>query len=157
MHKLGAMMNLRQRIEPDDERPGPFARLVTALNARHISAFSVLMLPFHILFAVIMLATPRAHVAASPVYSKLTEALPIEFWAIGLIFMSACVLVGILRRRWMLARIGYVLMAAWWFLIGGLVYSAATTLLSPSVYVLIALTCLYRQAEIAVGAEHGWE
>ncbi len=136
---------------------GPVERLIVFLSSHGFSAFDALMIPFHVLFASIMLVTSEDAIRASPVYSRIAQAAPIWLWAALLIGMSACITTGIIFNWWLVARFSYVLVAAWWFAIGGLVYVAATTLLSPSVYALIGVVCLYRQAEIAVGAEHGWE
>lgn len=136
---------------------GPVARTITFLSMRGFTAFDALMIPFHILFAAIMFATAPAAIQASPVYSKCAQVAPIDVWAAILAFLAVVIVTGIAKRWWYLARLSYVLIAAWWFAICGLVYLAATTLLSPAVYLLIGIVCLYRQAEIAVSHEHGSE
>jgi hypothetical protein len=149
-------MNLRQAMT-QPRRTGPVSRVVAFLSLRGFTAFDALMVPFHVLFGTIMLATPAAHIQASPVYSRCTEIAPIWVWAWLLILLAALIVNGIAWERWLIARVAYIFIAAWWFAIGGLVYLAATTLLSPAVYVLIGVVCLYRQAEIAVGYEYGRE
>jgi hypothetical protein len=150
-------MKLRQAMTRQPTLHGPVSRLVAFLSLRGFTAFDALMIPFHFLFASIMLATPADHIQASPVYSRCTEVAPIWVWAWLLILLAACIVVGIAWERWRIARAAYIFIAAWWFSIGGLVYLVATTLLSPAVYVLIGVVCLYRQAEIAVGYEYGRE
>jgi len=150
-------MNIHEVIERSPIRRGPIARLITFLSSHGFTAFDALMVPFHFLFAAIMLVTSAEAIHASPVYRRCAEVAPIWVWAGLLIVLSLAIIAGIVCGWWLLARVAYVLIAAWWFAIGGLVYLAATTLLSPAVYLLIGVVCLYRQAEIAVSDEHGWE
>lgn len=157
MESVPTMTGARRMNAEKTDRPGPVERLIAYLSARAFTSFSVLMIPFHILFAIIMLMTPQAHIDASPVYSRLTDMLPVEAYAAWLILMALAIMVGILRQWWAVARMAYTIIAFWWFLIAVLVYQAATTLLSPAVYALIGVVCLYRQAEIAVSVERGRE
>ncbi len=136
---------------------GPVERVILYFVAHGFSAFDALMAPYHVLFASIMLVTSEEAIKASPIYSRCANVAPIWAWATLLITLAVSIMVGIAFNWWYLARVSYILIAAWWFAIGALVYTLATTLLSPSVYFLIGVVCLYRQAEIAVGVEYGGE
>lgn len=144
----------RRKAQPDD---GPIERAITHLARRGFAAFDALMIPFHVLFSLIIFGTSEGAIQASPVYSRCSQVAPMWVWAWLLMGLAAVICLGITFQAWYAARLSYVLIAAWWFAIGGLVYVAATTLLSPLVYVLIGVVCLYRQAEIAVGHEYGGE
>lgn len=147
-------MRLRQAMQQRDP-DGPVERVIRYLSIHGFTAFDALMVPFMWLFAAIMLATSAQAIHASPVYGRLVDLAPIEAWAILLATLATLVVLSISCQWWYLARLSYVLLATWWFAIGGLVYLASTTLLSPAVYCLIAFVCLYRQAEIAVGYDDG--
>lgn len=137
-----------QRIAQD----GRIARVIGYLEDHGFTSYEALMIPFHLWFAAILLYTPIGDVNASPVYGKLTDIAPIWAWAVLMLVFAAAVGDGVLFGRWTSARLGYVAMAAWWFSIGGLIYAAADTLLTPSVYFILGISCIYRQAVIAVDA-----
>lgn len=151
------MMTMRHRrqLSTNPTRHGPVSRGIIALSRRGLTAFDALMIPFHILYASIMLATPTQHLERNPVFRRCAQVAPLWFWAALLIVLALIVFAGIIYAHWLSARVAYIFIAAWWFSIAGLVYMAANNLLSPAVYILIGVVCLYRQAEIAVGYEHG--
>lgn len=150
-------MRLRQAVTRNPHQHGPVERLVAFLSLRGFTAYDGLMCPFLVIFASIMLVTPAAQMHESPVYSPLMGIAPIGAWAALLIALAVVVVIGIASQRWLMARLAYMLVSSWWFAIAWLAYAAATTLLSPAVYVLIGVACLYRQAEVAVVAEYGHE
>ncbi len=150
-------MKERRKGTSHPVRHGAISRGVLFMSRRGFTAFDALMIPFHLLYAGIMLATPTVDLKASRVFGELNEIAPINIWATLLIVLAVIVTAGIVSARWHVARIGYVFIAGWWFSITALVYLATPTLLSPAVYGLIGVVCLYRQAEIAVGYKHGGE
>lgn len=148
-------MRRRRQLSTSPTRHGPVSRGIVYLSRHGVTAFDALMIPFHLLYALIMLLTPVERLHQNPVFRNCARVAPLWFWAMLLIALALCVFLGIVRAYWISARFAYVMIAAWWFSIAGLVYLAADNYLSPAVYILIGVVCLYRQAEIAVGYEHG--
>lgn len=113
----------------------------------NIASADVLLIAIMAWWAVALYASTNG-TRDSGLYHFMRQLLPIEAWAGIAASMVVIKIVGIIRQSFTIRSVGLIMMTAWWITMGGYIWVSVHTLLSTSVYVIVAITAIYRYAEL---------
>lgn len=120
------------------------------MRFRSITAAELLHIPLLTLTVMTTLQTPYSARAASPIYHRMDQIMPLDWWLLGMAVTAAVMVAGLLLQRVPLTILGYVLVATLWLTVAGLVYDIARTFQTPLIYAFVGASAIYRAADLWV-------
>lgn len=100
-------------------------------------------------WGIAIIVTPPEQLRQSALYREMLQVAPSAIWVLVSLLASLSMLAGVVNSRQRLSEAGFIVTAAFWLMVGSLIYMLSHSPLTTSVYVVLAASALWRFADLA--------